>query len=67
MAKAPGTSFRKGLPLKHFNVSHDEFGRPEIQCNEFANKLLSSKKIQFGRLSVSNENDYAFACVVLEK
>lgn len=67
MVKAPGTGFRKGLSLKYFSVSYDEFGRPEIQCNEFANKLPSLKKIQFSRLSVSDENDYAFACVVLKK
>ncbi len=67
MAKALGTGFRDGLSLKHITVTHDNYGRPEIKCIGRASDLLASRNINSSYLSITDEKDYALACVVLEK
>ncbi len=67
MAKALGTGFRNGLSLKHIIITHNELGKPEIKCHGKANDLLLSQNINSSYLSITDEKDYALACVVLEK
>ena len=66
MAKALGTGFRDGLTLKHISVAHNSYGQPEINCDGRASDLLESLNINSSHLSLTDEKDYAFACVVLE-
>lgn len=66
MAKALGTGFQNGLSLKHIQISHAATGRPEISCNETANRLLEENNITTVHLSISDEQDNAVAFVVLE-
>jgi holo-[acyl-carrier protein] synthase len=67
MAKALVTGFRDGLSLKHIIVTHDNYGRPEITYDGRTNDLLMSRNINSSYLSITDEKDYALACVVLEK
>ncbi len=67
MVKALGTGFRDGLSLKHIAINHNKYGRPVIECSGRANEMLTDYKIQSCHLSITDEKDYAFASVVLEK
>ena len=67
MAKALGTGFRDGLSLKHITVNHNKYGSPVIECSGRAYEMLKDNKIKSCYLSITDEKDYAFASVVLEK
>lgn len=67
MAKALGTGFQNGILLKTITVTHDANGKPGISCEGKAYDLLLQNNIGSSHLSITDEKDYAFACVVLEK
>ncbi|MGD8569531.1 MAG: holo-ACP synthase [Gammaproteobacteria bacterium] len=66
VAKAFGTGFRDGLSLRHIIVDNDDHGRPLLQFEETASILAERFEISASHLSLSDENDYAVAMVVLE-
>ena len=66
VAKALGTGFRDGLSLRHIIVINDELGRPALQFIDMARTLVDRFQITGSHLSLSDENDYAVAMVVLE-
>ena len=66
-AKAFGTGFREGLSLRHITVKNNGLGRPELHLTERANTLLSELNIGNYFLSLSDEQHYAIAHVVLEQ
>lgn len=66
LAKAIGTGFRNGVKLKDICVNHLSSGQPQIQCIGEITDLLSNNGITSCFLTLSDENDYAIACVVLE-
>ena len=66
-AKAFGTGFRDGLNLGHIVVKNNEAGKPELYFTERAGALLSELGIGACFLSLSDEQHYAIAHVVMEK
>jgi len=66
MVKAMGTGFRNGIHLNHISVTHGSAGQPEIQCVKRAYEYLSSTGASSIFLSLSDEENYACAVVVLE-
>jgi len=66
MVKALGTGFRNGLTFKNISINHNQFGQPRIMCNGRASEIMNSYGIQCSHLTITDEKDYACACVVLE-
>lgn len=64
--KALGTGFRDGLSWQHIEISHTALGQPQIQLRERALLLAQQKQILRCFLSVSDEQAYALAFVVME-
>ncbi len=67
MAKALGTGFRNGLTFKNISINCNRFGQPGIKCDGRASEIINSYGIQCSHLTITDEKDYACACVVLEK
>jgi len=65
-AKALGTGFRDGLNLKDISVIHDELGKPILEFSPKGHEHLKSRSISGTHLSISDEQDYAVAFVILE-
>lgn len=66
-AKALGTGFTDGLIMPDIIVEHTESGQPYIKLKEQALFLVELCGIRQCHLSLSDEQDYAVAHVVLEK
>ncbi len=66
LAKALGTGFRDGMHLNQITVAHDSEGRPQLSCEGKISQVLSANNIHHSYLSLSDENEYACAVVVLE-
>ncbi|MGD8572901.1 MAG: holo-ACP synthase [Gammaproteobacteria bacterium] len=66
VAKAFGTGFRDGLSLRHIIVDNDHHGRPTLRFTAMAQTLAERLGIRASHLSLSDEQDYAVAMVVLE-
>lgn len=67
LVKAAGTGFRNGLFPREISVAHDAFGRPALQFSAQAQAVLERLGIGGSHLSISDEREYALACVLLEK
>jgi holo-[acyl-carrier protein] synthase len=67
LTKALGTGFRDGISLKNIRIRNETTGKPGIICDGKAEEIMSSLGIISCHLSLSDERDYACACVVLEK
>lgn len=65
-AKALGTGFRDGLSLRHIEVSNNRLGKPELSFLAVGQTLLEELNIGRCLLSLSDDNDYASAYVILE-
>ena len=67
--KAIGTGFGEDIAFSDVSVVHDEFGRPEILLTGGARARL--KEIAGGtarvHLSITDQNEYSAAMVVIEK
>ena len=66
ISKALGTGIRKGVSFRNISIKHDELGKPELIYNGSVKDFIESRKIVNTHLSITDEKDYAFACVVLE-
>lgn len=66
LAKAIGSGFRNGVKLKDICVNHLSSGQPQMQFQGKITDMLSANGITSCFLTLSDENDYAIACVVLE-
>ena len=67
LTKALGTGFRNGITLKNISVHHETSGQPRIICDGKLEEIMSAMGIVSCHLSLSDEKEYACACVVLEK
>jgi holo-[acyl-carrier protein] synthase len=67
LTKALGTGFRAGISLKNISVCNETSGQPRIICSGRAEEIMSTLGILSCHLSISDEQDFACACVVLEK
>ena len=67
LAKALGTGFSNGITLKSITIIHGQDGQPAISCAGKMLEIMSLRRIGSSHLSITDEKDYAFACVILEK
>ncbi|WP_235603351.1 holo-ACP synthase [Piscirickettsia litoralis] len=65
-AKAFGTGFVDGLSLKHIATCHNEQGKPELIFFKKALELAGQMNVKNHHLTVSDEEHYAVAFVILE-
>lgn len=66
LGKALGTGIRAPLVLPAVEVVHDAAGKPEFSLTVDADLLLAGRGC-VAHLSISDEQDYALAFVVVEK
>ena len=69
-AKSIGTGFRYNLSLKDISIINDKLGKPSFMINEKIKKIIKKKfKISSFNffLSISDENKYSIAYVILQK
>ncbi|GGW65301.1 holo-ACP synthase [Alishewanella tabrizica] len=65
-AKALGTGIGRGISFQHFEIRHDVQGKPELVLNGFAAELAATMGIKYTWISISDEQAYACATVILE-
>lgn len=65
-AKALGTGIGRGVSFQHFEVSNDAFGKPILTLNGYAADLAEKLGVVAVWLSISDEQAYACATVILE-
>ncbi len=65
-AKALGTGIGRGISFQHFSVSNDPSGRPQLELTGPAKVLADSMQVRSVWLSISDEQAYACATVILE-
>lgn len=65
--KALGTGQAQEVLLRHFYVLHNEHGKPELHADEKARTLADALGINAMHVSISDEEEYAMASVILEK
>lgn len=66
-AKALGTGIGRGVSWQQMQIDHDEFGAPLLICSGYSQQLLEQRKVTRCWLSISDEQDYACATVLLER
>jgi holo-[acyl-carrier protein] synthase len=67
LAKALGTGFNHGITLKNISIIHGQDGQPAISCAGKILEIMLLRRIGSSHLSITDEKDYACACVILEK
>jgi len=65
-AKAIGLGMRHGIFWKDIEVTSDSFGKPELRLYGQAREICSRVGIKNNFLTLSDEDGYAVAVVVLE-
>lgn len=65
-AKALGTGIGRGISFQHFEVVNDALGRPELVLSGAALALAQTLGLQRCWLSLSDEQAFAMATVILE-
>ena len=65
VVKALGTGFREGLAFNLIGVDHDHLGKPGIVYSGAALDTIRAIGITDSLLSLSDEQDYAVAFVIL--
>ena len=68
--KALGTGLRKGISFKDISVKNTKLGKPKLILNKRI-RLIIKKKLKIDKLriflSISDENKYSIAFVVINK
>ena len=68
--KALGTGFRYGISFKNIEIKNDKLGKPFVNLNKVLAKIVK-KKYKVKKLniflSISDENKYAIANVIITK
>lgn len=65
-AKALGTGIRNGLAFNQFEVFNDELGKPGLNLLGQAKIMADSLGVQYIHISLSDEQNYACATVIME-
>ena len=65
--KALGTGQAQNVLLRHFYITHNEHGKPQLHADAEAHALCDELGINAMHVSISDENEYATAYVVLER
>ena len=66
LVKALGTGFRAGLFPGAISITHDALGKPGFHLATRAQSALEQRRICKSHLSITDEREYALACVLLE-
>lgn len=66
-AKAMGTGFRDGLSLRHISIENDSLGKPLLILTQKAEEWAKRNGIGDHFVSLSDEEEYAVAYVLLMK
>lgn len=66
-AKALGTGFRDGLSLRHISVENDLLGKPSLVFHDKGQEMLQQLGIGESYISLSDEDEFAVAYVLLMK
>ena len=64
--KALGTGQAQSVLLRHFYVVHNEYGKPLLHADSKALQLCETLGVNAMHVSISDENEYAVANVILE-
>ena len=68
--KALGTGFRYGINFKNIEIKNDKLGKPFVNLNKvLINRIKKKYKVKKFNifLSISDENKYAIANVIITK
>jgi len=65
--KALGTGFSQGITWKDFGVSNKSSGQPELILSNKVEKLFITKGITASHISLTDEQPWSMAFVILEK
>lgn len=65
--KALGTGQARRVLLRHFYVIHDDHGKPILKADGQAEILCKELGVNAMHVSISDEDEYAVANVILEK
>ena len=66
-SKALGTGFSRGISMSMICVRHDDNGRPILELCASAEEYANKHGIAAQWLSISDEENYSIAMVVLER
>jgi len=66
VSKALGTGFRNGFFPSEIGIGHDPLGRPFLDFSPRAKALLDGLGVTRTHVSITDENEYALAYVLLE-
>ncbi len=66
-SKALGLGMKKGLRWKDIEVFHSSTGRPCLKLHGRSSEQCREEEITCSHLSLSDEEDYGIAMVILEK
>ena len=70
LVKALGTGFRDGINFKNIEIKNDKLGKPFVKLDKILN-LKIKKKYKIKKfnvfLSISDENKYAIANILITK
>ena len=64
--KALGTGQAQSVLLRHFFVVHNEHGKPLLHADSKALEICNTLGVNAMHVSISDENEYAVANVILE-
>lgn len=65
-SKALGTGFKQGISPRLIEVTHNPAGKPSLHFHGAAQVLAQTYEVVTSHVSMSDEQDYAVAFVVLE-
>ncbi|MGP1929379.1 MAG: holo-ACP synthase [Arsenophonus sp. ER-BJ3-MAG3] len=65
-SKALGTGIRNGLALNQFEVFNDKLGKPKLNLLGEAKIFADLLGVKYIHISLSDEQKYAFAAVIME-
>ncbi|QBL08771.1 holo-ACP synthase [Rheinheimera sp. D18] len=66
-AKALGTGIGRGVSFQHIQVSNNAEGAPQLALTDYAAELAANKGVTHIWLSITDEQAYAAATVILER
>ena len=65
-SKAFGTGFKQGVAPRQIEVQHNAAGKPSLVFSGQARKLAEQHQLVASHVSLTDENDFAVAYVILE-
>ena len=65
-SKAFGTGFKQGVAPRQIEVRHNQAGKPSLVFSGQAQNLITQNNIVASHVSLTDEDDFAVAYVILE-